>query len=146
MSEKKRNDRLRLWLLYLAELVMLVGPLFAVLIANRERYFTTVAETVKIGIGGGICLVFVALLIFGKLKVPGSMFLFAFIFTLSWLLGPLLKDLTLLSGVAMASKAVDLVLITPRVRVIRERITIGKTADATTKQVEEVLQKYLGRV
>ncbi len=146
MSEKKKRPRLRHFLLCVAELVLLIGPLLGVLIANKDRYFTTVAETVKLSIGGSICVVFMVLLIFGKLRVPGSMFFITFVFVMSWLLGPLLEDLMLLSGVAMASKAVDLVLVTPRIRALREQITIGKTANATTKQVEEVLQKYLGRV
>ena len=50
MSEKKNKPhlRLRLCVLFILRLALLIGPLCAVLIANRERYFTTATEVVQI--------------------------------------------------------------------------------------------------
>lgn len=146
MSEKRKKPKLRLryfaWCM--ASLAVLTAPLTAVLIANRERYFTTVAETVKISIGGMICVVLLVLLVFGRIRVSGGLVCLAIVFALSYLLQTVIQDLFLLSGVALCSKTVDVIFFAPRVRAARERIHIGKTADATAVQVEEVLKKYIG--
>lgn len=148
--EKKPKLRLRLAVLYIFELAVLVGPLLTVLILNRARYFTTVADTVKVSIGGVLCLIFLALMVFGKLHVSSGLFGTGAVFVLSWLLDAILQDLFLLSGMAFAGKVLDSIFFMPRARNLREQIRIGKTADAaateTVKQLEGVLQKYIGRV
>ena len=147
---KKSKLRLRLAVLYIVELAVLVGPLLAVLILNRARYFTTVADTVKVSIGGALCLIFLGLMVSGKLHVSGGLFGVGAVFVLSWLLDAILQDLFLLSGMALAGKVLDAIFFMPRARHLREQIRIGKTADAaaseTVKQMEGVLQKYIGRV
>lgn len=146
MSEKKSKLRLRLMLLYLCRFSVLAGPLCGVLIANRARYFTTLSETVRIAVGGSICMLFVFLLVIGVLKPPGTLYMFGFVFLMSWLLSPLIKDLFLLSGVAFGSKFLDFAVFEPLVRATRAKIGIRKTAESTAGEVEEVLKKYLGRV
>ncbi|MBQ8357098.1 MAG: hypothetical protein IJX39_04745 [Clostridia bacterium] len=149
-----KEKSLKLWRQYilwgLASFASLVAPLTAVLIVNRERYFTTVQAGVKLGIGGLLCVAFLALLIFGKMKAPGSIFLFAFVFLLAFLMEPIFKDIKLLSGVALAGKAVDWIFFAPRLRRVREKIRMHEqadvTADATVKAMEDVLKKYVGRV
>ena len=144
-TPKKRNDRLR-WVLWsLAGFLSLTVPLTTVLIVNRARYFTTSAEVLKISVGGMICLVLIALLVFGKLRVPGGLVSLAIVYGLSVLLESILRDLTLLSGIALCSKAVDSIFFAPRARAAKERITIEKTADATAGKVTAVLDQYFGR-
>lgn len=149
----------KLWLRYAAwcaaSFLVLIGPVLGVLIANRERYFTTAAETVKLGIGGAICFLALALLILGKLKVPGGIYICAFFFLMSWLMAPIVQDLMLLSGCALIGKTVDWLLVAPRVRRTRElikargdaKVSADITAEATAKALENVLKKqYEGRV
>ena len=52
----------------------------------------------------------------------------------------------LLSGMALAGEFLDFVCFQRAIRITKENILIGKTADVTTAQVEEVLKKYIGRV
>ena len=134
MEDKKRLKR-RYITLYLCSYLALVGPLLTVLGINHARYFTTVADTVKIGIGGVICLVLVALLIGGKLRVPGSLVVIFFVFIMSWLLGNLLEDMMLLSGCALAGKAVDWIFFAPHLRRLGERIHMIEQADITASAV-----------
>lgn len=148
MSEKKRKPHLRLrqLVLFLARLAVLIGPLCSVLVANRERYFTTATEVVQIALGGTICIVFVVLLLLGVLKPPGTLFVFGLVFLMSWLLAPLLQDLFLLSGIAFASRFFDWALIEPLCRANKAKIGIRKTAQTTATEVEDVLKRYIGRV
>ena len=148
MSEKKNKPhlRLRLCVLFILRLALLIGPLCAVLIANRERYFTTATEVVQIAFGGMVCIVFVVLLLLGILKPPGKLFGFGFVFVMSWLLGSLLVDLFLLSGIAFFSVLIDVCVMEPLCRSTKGRIGRGKAAKTTATEVEEVLQKYVGRV
>ena len=149
-----KEKSFKLWRQYilwgLASFASVVAPLLTVLIVNRERYFTDVQAGVKLGLGGLLCVAFLAILIFGKMKAPPSIFLFAFVFLLAWLMEPLFKDLKLLSAVALAGKAVDWIFFTPRLRRVRDQIKMHEqadvTADATAKAMEDVLKKYVGRV
>ena len=61
-----------------------------------------------------------------------------------YLLQPIIKDLMLLSGMALAGEFLDFVCFQRAIRITKENILIGKTADATTTQVEQVIKKYLG--
>ena len=148
MSEKKNKPRLRLrlFVMFLLRMAVLVGPLCAVFAINRERYFATVAEGVSLAIGGGICVVFVMLLVLGVIKPPGALYMFGLVFLLSYLMKPILADLFLLSGVAFCSKLVDFVVMEPICRVTREGISIAKTAKRTASALGEVISQYSGRV
>ena len=148
MSEKKNKPRLRLrlFVLFLARLAVLIGPLCAVLGINRERYFTTVAEGVALAIGGGICVLFVALLVLGAIKPPGALYMFGIVFLLSYLMKPILSDLFLLSGIAFCSKLADFVVMEPLWRATRARIGMQKAAKTTAAELGEVLSQYSGRV
>ena len=144
---KKRSKLWRSYSLWgLLSFVSLIGPLLTVLLINRDRYFTSVAATVKLTVGGLICVVFLLLLIFGKIKAPGSLFLFAFVFLLACLLEPIFKDLKLLSGVAMAGKTVDWIFFAPRLRRCRDKLRMNEQATVTADAVEGVLSKYIGRI
>lgn len=148
MSQQKNKPRLRLRLFYffLIRFHILVGPLCTVLIVNKDRYFTSVAEGVGIAVGGAICLLFVALLLLGVIKAPGALYMFGLVFLLSYLMEPILSDLFLLSGIAFCSKLVDFVVFAPLVRATKARIAIEKTAKTTAVEVESVLKAYVGRV
>lgn len=147
MTEKNKKSlkKHRLWL-HLISYVVLVGPVLGVLIANHARYFTTVAESVKVGTGALVGLVMVALLISGKLRVPSGLVVLLFVFSMSWLLGNLLEDLMLLSGCALVGKALDWIFIAPHLRRLQKRIDQTEQADVTAEAVAAALGKTTGRV
>ena len=149
MKDEKKNKprlRLRLFLLFLARLAVLTGPLGGIFIANRARYFATVAAGVGLAVGGAICVGFVALLLLGVIKPPGTLYMFGFVFLLSYLMKPILADLFLLSGVAFCSKLIDFLVFEPLCRATRERIAIQKAAKTTADELGEVLSRFTGRV
>ena len=141
---KKPNLKLRLALLYIGSFVVSVAPLLVCFIINWDKYAETPADTVKLCIGGVIALVFIFLKVIGKLKMPRRIVLFGVVFVMAYLLQPIIKDLMLLSGMALAGEFLDFVCFQRAIRITKENILIGKTADATTTQVEQVIKKYLG--
>lgn len=148
------KSRAKLWRSYIlwgiASIAVTLGPLAAVLIVNRSRYFTAPRAGLKLTVAGVMCVLFLALLLFEKIKAPGSVFWFTFVFVLACLLDPLLKDMRLLAGMALAGKVTDWVFVTPRVRRCRELIRTDEQANASAKAtaatMEDVLKQYVGRV
>ena len=144
------KERAKLWRSYIlwgiASFTALVTPLVAVLIVNRERYFTTVQDAVKLTAGGLLCFLFLAGVIFGKVRAPGGLFLCAFVFVLSCLLEPILKDMKLLSGMALVGACTDWIFFAPRVRRCREKLRMDEQANVTARAVEAALEKRVGRV
>ena len=145
-AKKKPNLRLRLVLLYIGSFIVCVAPLLVCFIVNWDKYTKTPGDTVKLCIGGLIAVFFLFLKVIGQLKMPRRLVLFGIVFVMAYLLQAILDDLMLLSGMALAGEFLDFVCFQRAIRITKENILVGKTADATTAQVEEVLKKYIGRV
>lgn len=145
MSKKKPNLRLRLVFLYIGSFIISIAPLLVVFIVNWDKYTKTPGDTVKLCIGGILCLVFIFLKVIGKLQMPRRIVFYGILFIMAYLLQAILNDLMLLSGMALAGEFLDFVCFQRAIRITKENILVGKTADATTAQVEEVIKKYIGR-
>lgn len=142
MKKLKRN----LVFLYIGSFLVSIAPLLAVLITRWNVYTKTPGDTVKLCIGGVICLFFIFLKVIGKLKMPNRIVLFGVVFALVYLLKAILDDLLLLSGMALAGELLDMLFFQMAIRRTKERILIDKTSTATSEKVEEVIKKYIGRV
>lgn len=143
-SKKQPNLKTRLVFLYIGSFIVSIAPLLVVLILRWDNYTKTPGDTVKLCFGGAICLFFVFLKVIGKLKMPRRIVLFGVVFIMAYLLKALMDDLILLSGMALTGELIDLLCFQRVIKVTKENILIGKTADATTSKVEEVVKKYLG--
>ena len=142
MKKLKRN----LVFLYIGSFLVSIAPLLAVLITRWNVYTKTPGDTVKLCIGGVICLFFIFLKVIGKLKMPSRIVLFGVVFALVYLLKAILDDLLLLSGMALAGELLDMLFFQMAIRRTKERILIDETSTATSEKVEEVIKKYIGRV
>lgn len=140
----KKKLRIRLVFLYIGSFIVSIAPLLVILIINWGKYTETPGDTVKLCIGGVILLFFVFLKVIGKLHIPRRIILFAVVFLLSYLLAKVMSDMLILSGMALAGEALDLICFQGFIRKTQENLLIEKTADATTKKVEEVVKKYMG--
>ena len=137
--------RVELFLLYIGSFIFSVAPLIITFIINREKYIASPADTFKLCIGGTIAIVIIAIKALGKLKIPGGITLYGIIFVLSYLLEAILADLLLLSGMALLGEIIDCAVFRPLIKRTKEKITISKTADATTEKMRAVLEEYMGR-
>ena len=149
MSEKKVKKpkyRLRLVILCILSFIVTTAPLFICFVANWNKYTKAPSDTVKLTLAGIIGVTLLALKVIGKLHMPRRIVLYGIVFAMAYLLKPVLDDLILLSGMALLGEFLDLVFLQNAIRKTRESIQIGKTADATSSQVEEIIKKYVGRV
>lgn len=142
MNVKKMKSRLVL--LQIGSFIVSIAPLVIVLIINWGKYTKTPGETVKLCIGGIMVAFFIFLKVIGKLKMPRRIVLFGVVFIMAYLLQAIMDDMILLSGMALLGEFIDMVCFQGFIKKLKENILIGKTANATTDQVEKVIQKYIG--
>lgn len=142
MNVKKMKSRLIL--LQIGSFIVSIAPLVIVLIINWGKYTKTPGETVKLCIGGIMVAFFIFLKVIGKLKMPRRIVLFGVVFIMAYLLQAIMNDMILLSGMALLGEFMDMVCFQGFIKKLKDNILIGKTANATTDQVEKVIQKYIG--
>lgn len=142
MNVKKMKSRLVL--LQIGSFIVSIAPLVIVLIINWGKYTKTPGETVKLCIGGIMVAFFIFLKVIGKLKMPRRIVLFGVVFIMAYLLQAIMDDMILLSGMALLGEFIDMVCFQGFIKKLKENILVGKTANATTDQVEKVIQKYMG--
>jgi len=142
MNVKKMKSRLIL--LQIGSFIVSIAPLLIVLIINWGEYTKTPGDTIKLCIGGIMALFFIFLKVIGKLKMPRRIVLFGVVFIMAYLLQAIMDDMILLSGMALLGEFIDLVCFQGFIKKLKENILIGKTANATTDQVEQVIKKYIG--
>ena len=145
MNTKKPNLKLRLVFLYIGSFIVSIAPLVFCFAWNWGDYTKTPGDTVKLSLGGLILFTLVFMKVIGKLKMPRRIVSFGIVFVMAYLLQAVLKDLLLLSGMALLGEFIDYVFFQKAIKRTKENILIGKTADVTTAQVEEVIKKYIGR-
>ncbi len=140
----KTKLRVKLVFLQIFSFIFSITPLAIAIVVNRDKYFSTPEESVKLGIGVIIAIVFIVIKALGKLKIPPRIVTFGAVFAMSYLLKSVLADLMLLSGLAFLGEALDLLFFQAAIRRTRERITAENTADATAGQVEKLFERYIG--
>lgn len=126
-----------LWgMLSALRVLVTVAPLGVVFIVKRGEYFTAPGQTMKLSIGGALCMVLLFLAAIGKLKMPRRVVAVFMALSLSWLFGAIVKDLTFLLSMWLIGEVADL-MVAPFARRARENITIGRVASATARAVRE---------
>lgn len=141
---KTSNLKRRLAFLSFGSFAVSVAPLLLCVVANWGKYVKTPGDAVSLALGGGIAVVLLLLKVLGKLPVPRRVVFYGVTFAMAYLLESLLDDLVLLSGMAFLGEVADLVLFQRAIRVAKENILVGKTADAVATRVEATVQKYMG--
>ncbi len=143
---KKTNLKIKLIILYIASFIISVAPLLICFILNLDKYVKAPGDSVKLCIGGLLVLWFVFLKVVGKLNMPRRIVSFGIVFVMAYLLQAILNDLVFLSGMALVGEILDHIFFQRAIRITKENIVIGRAADTTAAQVEEVIKKYVGRV
>lgn len=99
--------RFKIFILYLISFAFSIGPLFTYLIVNKDRYFYTKYDAIKLFSGGLIIIIMLLLKTLKKLKIPTGVSFFGLICMLSYLLSPVIQDLTVLSFLALVGEIGD---------------------------------------
>lgn len=143
--KKKPSLKSKIILLQVCSILLSIAPLAICVAIKWDEYTATTADSVKLGFGCVMAIVFVVLIVLGKLKIPNRVILFAIIAIFAFLLEKLLQDLLLLSVLAFVGGAIDHFVLQRFIKILKERQLVEKTADATTEKVEEVVKNLLGR-
>ena len=99
--------RFKIFILYLISFAFSIGPLFTYLAVNKDRYFCTKYDAIKLFSGGLIIVIMLLLKTLKKLKIPTGVSFFGLICMLSYLLSPVIQDLTVLSFLALVGEIGD---------------------------------------
>ena len=129
-------------MLYIASFLATVAPLTIYIIVNKDKYIRTVEDSIKLSIGFIICALLLLLKVIGKLKLPSRIMTYSTVLLLSYLLDAVLEDLIVLSFLALVGELIDLIFFQVPIKRMREKIHTGKIADATSKKIEDVLERY----
>ena len=146
--KKKLNLKLKLIFLQIGSFIVSAAPLLIYIITNWDNYVKTPGDTIKISVGLVIAAFLLLLKVIGKLKMPKRIITYAVLCGLSYFLYPLIQDIVWLSALCLVGEALDLLIFQRPIRIIKERILIEKTADATSDKVEAKMKtlfdEYMG--
>ena len=132
--------RSKIFILYFLSFAFTIAPLFTYFIINRDSYISTRYDSIKL-FSGGLIIAFILLLkSLKKLKIPSGVFLFGLMTVLSYLLAPVIKDLMVISFLALIGELFDVVI---QLFIAREKRKI--TSEEATSAVERALERT-GRV
>lgn len=135
----------KITLLYVCSFAASVLPVLVALVIKWPAYVQAPPDAIKLGAGALIGAIIVIMKLVGKLRMPRRITRFAIVFLLSYLLGPVLDDLMLLSGLALLGEFVDFVFFQTAIKKYKEDQLVDKTSSATAEQLEEVLKKYINK-
>lgn len=143
-NKKKPNLYLRLAVLYVASFLTSVLPLIICFVVNADKYIKTPSDAIRLCTGGAIAGILMLFATIGKLPVPRRITGLGVALIIAYLMQNILSDLILLLAMALLGELINCIFFSRAIRLTRENILIGKTADVTATQVEEVIKKYVG--
>lgn len=142
-----KNLRNRLIILECLSFLVSVLPLFVTIASKWNKYVHTAGDAVRLGLAGAMGLVFVIMKVLGKLKLPEHrVTIYALVFAFAYLLGNVLNDLILLSGMALLGEILDFLIFSQLIRKTREDIFSRKTAKSLAVELNNMQKNNLGRV
>lgn len=139
----KTKDRL----LTTASVITVITPLLVTLGINFNEYFIARGAGIQVGFGGALAILLVILLARDKLTAFKGVWGYLVVFLLAVFLKPIIDDIVLLTGMALAGKAADSIFIQiplRRVRVARGRTEADNSSDFI-KMIDDRLKQYGGK-
>ena len=125
--------------LSILRVVVTVLPLAITFLVRRDEYFTAPGQSLKLTIGGVLCLVLLVLAALGKLRALRRIVAVFGLLALSWLFSAILKDLTFLLFMWLIGEVCDLI-VAPFALYARSQILVTQTAMATAQAVRAGVQ------
>ena len=137
------KNKIKLFLVTVGGFLVSVTPLFVSVFINWDRYVQSTAAGWRLGAGGLIVAVLMLLKVMGRFKLPSHVTTVAVLMLLSWLLSPILQDLTRLCAAYLLGEVLELLLFRRAAKRLREQIAAERQADATAGRVEALLKTYM---
>lgn len=140
----KTKDRL----LTTASVFTVITPLLVTIGINFKEYFIARGAGVQVGFGGALAILLVILLARDKLTAFKGVWGYLVVFLLAVFLKPIIDDIVLLTGMALAGKAADSIFIQiplRRVRGARGRTEQTDNSNDFIKMIDERLKQHGGK-
>jgi hypothetical protein len=139
-----KHPRRDWFLLSAGGLLASVAPLCAVVAVNWNDYVTTTADAVKLGTGGLIAAILLALKVSARIKIPSSTTVVLITLVLSILLKPILQDLTLLCTAYLSGEVINVIFFKRRIEAAKAYIDANRQMDATEERQRRLFEEYVG--
>ena len=123
--------------------LMSVMPISCVIASKWSIWVQNPGQAVTIGAGGIMVGAVVILSILGRLKIPGDVWVAAFLFVLLLLLKPIIDDLLLLSGAYLGGRLGDKIFTASYVKRVSQEIEDREAAERAGKSVMDGVKEYL---
>lgn len=117
-----------------------VAPLGIFLGINWEKYAPTTTESVKLGAGLTLILVFAFIMTLNKMKVPKITIVFGVMFAISFLIQSIMQDFTWISGLAFAGTLGEDTIFKPLIENMEARLTL-EINDKARADIEKQKEK-----
>lgn len=127
--------------------IVSIAPLVTVVVLNWDKYTSTQASTVSLGIGGSMALMFILLKSLGKIPEntkPIVKYSVAFTFVLC--LEPILADLKWLLGMAVLGETLDISIFSWQVNRVKKQIDANITAKQTVEAQQQQTQAIVDAI
>lgn len=148
-QHKKMSLKTKDRLLTTASIFTVITPLLVTLGINFNEYFIARGAGVQVGFGGALALLLIILLAKDKLTVFKGVWGYLVVFLLAVFLKPIIDDIVLLTGMALAGKAADSIFIQIPLRRVRGARGRTEQADSNNsdfiKMIDERLKQYGGK-
>ena len=129
-SKKPMSLRAKDNLLSLTSILATITPLAVAVGINFNNYFVHSAG-LQVGFGGMLSLCLLVVMVKGKSSVLKGVWGYLIVFIIATCLKPILDDIVLLTGMALAGKATDSVIVQPQLKKVRRQRANTETADVT---------------
>lgn len=136
MSKKEKKDkkpmslRAKDNLLSIASVIATITPLAVAVGINFNDYFVHTAG-LQVGFGGMMSLCLLVVMVKGKSSALKGVWGYLIVFIITACLQPILDDIVLLTGMALAGKATDTIIVQPQLKKVRKVRESTQTADIT---------------
>lgn len=140
---KKTN--IKIAILSILDFIFLFGPLATIMIINRNTYFYR-QEGIKLSVGCIMGLVFVILLMKGKIKGLGAFWWCLIVTVMFYLIQTILIDATLLAGMATIGAFFDNAIFKPMLIKQRKIKELELSSDINAKALKRVVYSEEGNV
>ena len=129
-SKKPMSLRAKDNLLSLTSIIATITPLAVAVGINFNDYFVHSAG-LQVGFGGMLSLCLLVVMVKGKSSMLKGVWGYLIVFIIATCLKPILDDIVLLTGMALAGKATDSVIVQPQLKKVRRQRANTETADVT---------------
>lgn len=141
--EKKISIRAKTNLYTMGSIISLILPVLVAVGINFEEYFIRRSGGLKVGFGGMLALILVILLAKGKSEALRGVWGYLIAFILAVCLQPILDDIILLTGMALAGKAIDSFTFAPKLKRLKAMQANEQQADVLGNSLRAVFAEQI---